>query len=97
MFSFVFCTNCAKRVNDAAGRSRIPFARYCPKCGAPAERTGEVFIIFGLAIGVFGNMILCDEAPIFGDIFGGALIAFGVTRFLRHSLTLPHTVESKDK
>ena len=42
-----FCVHCGKRVKEdgAARRSGIPFQSLCPKCGRPAELTGEVFIV----------------------------------------------------
>ena len=81
-----FCKHCAERVKscDAAHPLSRPFLRYCPKCGGPAEFTGEGFIIGGIVIGLFLNMFLCDELPIEGDIIGGALVALGLTRLCEH-------------
>ena len=82
-----FCVNCAERVKDCAAARplRRPFQRFCPKCGKRAEYTGEGFIIGGLLAAVFYNLYLCDELPIFGDIVGGALVGWGVIRFIRHA------------
>lgn len=80
-----FCPSCGEALIPGMcpveKRGFLSRYRLCPNCSVRAERSGGLFIVFGLALAVAGSFVMPFDA--LAAVVGFGMCVFGVLRLSR--------------